>query len=303
MAAGILESDSHESCSEYDIVSPPLSTNRVIRQRMKKSIKFINICMVTYNRLEFTKQAIASIEKFTDYPYKLNIIDNKSEDGTGKYLQSALKKGLIHRLLLLDQNIGIARASNLGWHMEPDALAFIKFDNDIVIQKPGWLSAMIKVFEAIPRIGILGYNFEPRSYPEVNSNGVVVRIKPVGAIGGACTMIPKRTEKKIGYWCEDYGLYGEEDADYTCRVRLSGMLPAYMQDERVGFHLPAGRAASINVQAQAKDGMEETLHRQYRLWKDAQRRKNAQPDSVFHRNISEYKSGRRSCRIGLPYLR
>lgn len=263
---------------------------------------FVHICMVTFNRLDFTKQAIASLVKFTDYPYILTVIDNKSDDGTPAYLGSLHKKKLIDRLILLDSNIGIAPASNLGWHLEPDAKAYVKFDNDIVLAKKGWLSAMVNVMEAVPQIGMLGYNLEPFSYPLVRSQGVSYRLKEKGAISGCCVMIPKRVNEKLGYWIEEYGLYGEEDADYAWRVRLAGLQCAYMEDEHIGSHLPAGRQAVIYETAEARDGKEEVVDREYRLWKDAQRWKNVKPGGLFHQNIKAYQDGIRSLFIDTkPY--
>ncbi len=267
-----------------------------------KSKGFVHICMVTFNRLDFTKQAINALMKFTDYPYVLTVIDNKSDDGTQAYLQSLHKKKVIDRLILLDSNIGIAPASNLGWHLEPDAKAYVKFDNDIVIEKKGWLSAMVKVMEAVPQIGMLGYNLEPFSYPLVQSNGVSYRLKEKGAISGCCVMIPKHVNEKLGYWIEEYGLYGEEDADFAWRVRLAGYICAYMEDEHIGSHLPAGRQAMIYETSEARDGKEEVVDRQYRLWKDAQRWKNVKPDGLFHRNIKAYQDGTKSLFIDTkPY--
>lgn len=235
--------------------------------------KYANICMVTYNRLNFTRQAIDGLIKFTRYPHVITVVDNNSQDGIKEYLQELHRKGIIKNLVLLNKNIGVAKASNLAWHLGPDAEYYIKFDNDIVIQKPDWLDEMVKVIEAVPEIGVLGYNFEPFSYPIVNVNGYKIRPKKAN-IGGACCLIPRRTWKRLGYWFEDYGLYSEEDADYGLRIQLAGLMNAYMEDEGIGIHLPAGKAAFINPYSlTAEDGVEEIEDVSYRQWKDEQRRK------------------------------
>ena len=46
---------------------------------------YVNIGIVTFNRLEFTRQAIASIVKYTSYPYVITVVDNDSNDGTKEY--------------------------------------------------------------------------------------------------------------------------------------------------------------------------------------------------------------------------
>ena len=157
----------------------------------------------------------------------MTVVDNGSTDGTREYLQGLKKEGIITNLILLDENVGVAKASNLAWSQEPEAEYYMKFDNDIVIQKPNWLERMVEVIDASPDLAMVGYNFEPKSYPIQIINGQQVRPK-TGNLGGACVLIPKRTEKKLGFWCEDYGLYGEEDADYGVRINLSGLKHAYM---------------------------------------------------------------------------
>ena len=253
--------------------------------------RYVNICMVTFNRLEFTKSSIASILQYTCFPHVLTVVDNGSTDGTVEYLQRMKKEGIITNLILLKDNVGVAKASNLAWSQEPDAEYYMKFDNDIVIQKPNWLQRMVEVIDDSPALAMVGYNFEPNSYPLQSINGQRVRPK-IGNLGGACVLIPKRTEQHLGFWCEDYGLYGEEDADYGARINLAGFQHAYMEDEQIGVHLPAGRAAFIDpVTSIAEDGIEEHQHADYRKFKDRQRHVNMQGRAK--ENFKQYDLGRK----------
>ena len=45
------------------------------------------LLMVTYNRLELTKQTLDSIFKNTKTPFELVIVDNASTDGTVEFLK------------------------------------------------------------------------------------------------------------------------------------------------------------------------------------------------------------------------
>jgi len=255
--------------------------------------RFVNIGMVTFNRLEFTKRSIPALLEHTDFPYALTVVDNASTDGTREYLAALKQLGVIKNLVLLDENVGVAKASNLAWSQEPNAEFYLKLDNDIVIEKPGWLRKMAEVLEAVPKIGAVAYSFEPRSYPVIEAAGQVIRPKPGGTLGGACVMIPKRTERALGCWCEDYGLYGEEDFDYGIRILSKGWINAYMEDEDIGFHLPNGRAAVINdATMDAKDGLEEVVDREYRQFKDGQRREQVL-SGKRDRYEKEYRSGQR----------
>ncbi|MGP0595140.1 glycosyltransferase [Nitrospira sp. T9] len=254
--------------------------------------KYVNIGMVTFNRLEFTKQAIAALFQHTCFPHVITVVDNGSTDGTPEYLLALHKQGFISNLILLPANVGIAKASNLAWGQEPEAEYYLKLDNDIVIQKPGWLSRMVEVIDRIPELGAIAYNFEPVNYPICEMRGLPLRPK-IGNLNGACTLIPKRTHQILGFWCEDYGLYGEEDADYGLRMQLQGLQNAYMEDEQIGLHLPAGRAAHIDVQTlKATDGIEEKTFAEYRAFKDESRRKNVQ--DIAKKNWEDYQAGVKS---------
>jgi len=258
---------------------------------------YVNIGVITFNRLDFTKQAITSIVKYTSFPHVITVVDNGSQDGTQKYLKELHKTGIVKNLILLEQNIGVAKASNLAWLQEPKSLYYLKYDNDIVIQKNNWLSSLVTVIDAIPELGVIGYNFEPVSYPLQDIRNHRIRVKEEGNIGGACFLIPKRTENILGYWCEDYGFYGFEDVDYSFRVKLAGLMNGYMEDEEIGIHLPAGKAPKIDGRTwRASDGIEEVKYEQYRNFKDLNLQKSI-ISGIINKNFDEYVNRKRSLYI------
>lgn len=264
---------------------------------------YVNIGMITFNRQMFTRQAIASVIKYTDFPYVLTVVDNASKDGSREYLHLLHAQGVIDNLVLLEENVGVAKASNLAWHLEPDATYYLKLDNDIAIRKPGWLGNMVHTIDKCSSIGVLAYNFEPTSYPVSRVEGIPLRIKPSGNLGGACMLVPRRTWEILGDWCEDYGLYGEEDRDYGFRVSLAGLLNAYMEDENIGDHLPAGKAALISPSTlSATDGMEERSETDYRYWKDEQRSKHLTLLGAWERNAFAYSNGQRPLRVASRFV-
>jgi len=250
--------------------------------------------MVTYDRIAFTRKAIDALIRHTHHPHVLTVVDNASRDGTQAYLRELKRKGVIRNLLLLPENIGVARASNLAWSQEPAAAHYLKLDNDIVIQKPGWLDMMVDVIDRLPELGAVGYNFESSSFPVQDVRGCRIRPK-AGNLGGACYLVPRRAHERLGFWCEDYGLYGEEDADYSARLTLAGLKNAYMEDENVGIHLPGGKAGQIDLQSYTTDDPGELdSHLDYRLWKDRMRREHWSPNGAFVRNQAAYEQGTRS---------
>lgn len=196
---------------------------------------YVNICMTCFNRLSLTKRAISSILEKTTYPYILTVMDNNSKDGTKEYLKDLFDKKLIDNLLLFNENIGVAKASNLGWQCE-NTDYYLKFDNDIEIQDSNWLSTMVDVIDNVQELGNIGCNVENNSYPITIYNNYSVRMKHSN-IGGACFLIPKRTEQLLGYWNEEYGLYSEEDYDYGWRIVASNLVNGYIENEKAAIHL------------------------------------------------------------------
>lgn len=240
--------------------------------------------MVTYNRLEYTQKSIASIIDNTVFPYVLTVVDNGSADGTQAWLRKQKRRGIIKNLILHPENKGYAYAANDGWEAE-DSDYYVKVDNDIIIQKKGWLSGMIEAIDNCPEVGVIAYNFEQHSYPIIKIGGYKLRVK-VGNLGGCCVLIPKRTYQLLGYWCEEYGLYGEEDGDYGFRIKLAGLLNCYMEDENIGLHLPDGRAAIIDDALNIISSEDE----RYKTFKNEQRKLAVKRVAV---NFEAYRIGLR----------
>jgi GT2 family glycosyltransferase len=232
---------------------------------------FVNIAMVTYNRLEFTKTAIESILQKTHYPFYLTIVDNNSVDGTQDYLKNLYNKKFIKNLILLDKNVGVAPAANLAWQME-DVDYYMKYDNDMQMLKDNWLNDMVVAMNTIPKLGMLGYNVEPYNFHISEENGIKLRRRE--CIGGAISLIPRKVWEDIGYWNEEYGAYGEEDVDYGLRVNASGHFCAYMEDNEMVLHLQSPRENDDKV---------------YRKWKDDCRSNNT---DKFNANTQKYIHGK-----------
>lgn len=265
--------------------------------------KFVNICVITYNRFEYTQQVFDALFNYTDFPYVLTVIDNGSIDRTVDYLRFLHQRNLIKNLILFDSNVGVAKAGNVGWICEQEADYYIKLDNDVVMQG-AWLADMVKVCDAIPQLGAVGYNVESCSFPLSTTNGYSIRIKEQGNLGGACILIPKSIHQKLGFWCEDYGLYGEEDADYGQRINCAGLINVYMENEDLAFHLPSGTNAGINpIDFRAIDSCKEYLHGDYQRWKDQARHQNVFGNTVYNYNINGYQSGTKSLYVESRFVR
>jgi len=197
------------------------------------------IMMVTYNRLKLTKETFELALNTAGKKFNLVIVDNGSTDGTVEWLRERKSNifGQFLTLVILPENKGIAYGRNAALKAAreayPETKYFCTLDNDIGIRE-GWLTDCCEVVEHVPRIGMCGVNLEGNTYPQakvkLNGRPFTIQIKPRGNLGAVCTVFTKEVQKKVGYFCEDYKLYGHEDADYGFRIRMLGMGLAYLDE-------------------------------------------------------------------------
>lgn len=245
---------------------------------------------VTYNRLELTKRMLTSLYQTVDVPYRLIIVDNGSTDGTVEFLQEMEKistlqteNGLHMPYMTLDihyfeKNMGIAVGRNQGLKLadkyQDPWLATV--DNDVELPQ-GWLKECIEIIEANPNYTI-GVNMEGVAYPVISKNGKNFQNKTAGNLGTAAAVFNRRLHQLIGFFCMDFGLYGEEDADFFFRARVGGFQCGYI--ERAGNHF----------------GIGELDTGEYRKFKDGCRTNNI---TNFQKKCYQYLGGKQS--IYIPF--
>ena len=253
----------------------------------------VNITMVTRNRLALTRLCLEALAAKTAHPHRITVVDNASDDGTGEYLAGMLRDGLVDTLIRLPRNAGVAVAANLGWDAW-DAPYYLKCDNDIYVQREDWLAEMVALAKGNPEAGAVCRRFS--SYlelvPRVLASGGTVDVSE--DLTGGCALIPRRTHRLLGYWNEDYGLYGSEDTDYGIRCLLSGLVVAYLPDRpdrpgtpRAAMHL--GDADSL-------------FDRGYQEFKTARRDVQWAASGLYRINLGMYERGERPLRVERKFL-
>ena len=200
-----------------------------------------SIMMVTYNRLELTQRMLRSLFQNTDVPFRLIIVDNGSTDGTIQWLQSMPQDQPLcqsYDIHLNENNLGIAKGRNLGLQIadryQDDWLATV--DNDVEFPA-GWLRECIEIMETVPKYSV-GLNMESVQYPISTIHGKTFQVKPQGNLGTACAVFNRKLHQEIGFFCTEFGLYGEEDADFFFRARIAGYRLGYLL--KPGIHFGEG---------------------------------------------------------------
>lgn len=105
------------------------------------------------NSLDVLNVCLKSIKNNTKIPYDLLVFDNGSCREVKEHLKNAQQNGDIQYLVLSDRNIGKAGAWNFIFGSAPGEL--IAYSDADIYHYPGWLSALIQVYETFNNIGMV----------------------------------------------------------------------------------------------------------------------------------------------------
>lgn len=241
------------------------------------------IMMVTYNRLDLTRQTLDSLFASTDYPFHLYVVDNASSDSTVEFLHQICAEKLSENGFLKaytikknDVNQGIAYGRNQALQLTQNEEWLSTIDNDVCLPH-GWLTEAIDIIRKNPKFGAIGVNMEGVSYPIITLNGKEFQKKLNGNLGTACTVFSRKLHKMIGFFNCEMKNYGHDDADFFFRARVVGYELGYIKEN--GQHLGEG----------------ENDKGEYREFKNTWHKNNLQQ---FYDNCRLYLNGKKSVYIG-----
>lgn len=113
----------------------------------------VDIVVISWNSLEYLKCCLDSLNKYTDdISYRLIVIDNGSQDGTGDFLDRLQCRNILIRKN--KRNLGYPKGLLQGYRLSTSD--FVCLMNDDVVASPSWLSKLVKVMKKNCDIGILG---------------------------------------------------------------------------------------------------------------------------------------------------
>lgn len=184
--------------------------------------------------LPYTKACLRSIEKHTNAPHKIIVVD----DGSGQKTQDFLKKQERIEVIRNKKSQGFPFSSNQGASKVKSDF-FIIMNNDVEVTD-NWLTMLLDTMKANQRIGVLGpktnrisgpqqdpnarYSSmaEMQKYAETIRNRKPPRLEFWPRIVFFCVLIRTALYKQIGGLDENFGLGNFEDDDYCLRATLTG---------------------------------------------------------------------------------
>jgi glycosyltransferase involved in cell wall biosynthesis len=166
----------------------------------------MNVCIVvvTHNRLEYTRKAIARLLEDPNEQFDLYLWDNASTDGTPEYLKDVVKDPRIVEVVLSKENVGQTGAMNYVWSKTKTELVG-KLDNDCLVT-PGWTRILAQAHKDIDMLGTvacwhfpLKYFDEKRAAKKICTfNGHKIFVHPQTC--GSGFIIKKKTFEFLGLW-------------------------------------------------------------------------------------------------------
>lgn len=201
------------------------------------------ICLVTYNRLDYTKRTLQSMRHALgeNLDYYLVVVDNASADGTQEYVKKLERRKIANAYILNGENYYPGKACNMGWERglkfyEPTHL--MRLDNDMHFEK-GWFERVEDYFNAIPELGQLGLDHEAIEHPSAELrkrtiNGMTINEWP-GCVGGPSIITKKIWDLGIRWpelrWNDERNSAAQEDSAFSREIQNAGYLVGHTQEE------------------------------------------------------------------------
>jgi GT2 family glycosyltransferase len=212
--------------------------NALVRGVSLEREPVVSIIVPIYNQVQHTLACVESILCWgAEAAFEIIIADDCSNDPVLRHVLDSLK-GI--RIIRTPQNLGFLRNCN---HAAGHARGrFVLFLNNDTLVLPGWLDALLAVFDTFPDAGLVGSKF---LYPDgtVQEVGGIIwsdatacnygryrdprvadlnYVRPTDYISGASIMLPVDLFSRLGGFDERYAPAYCEDSDLAFQVRANG---------------------------------------------------------------------------------
>ncbi len=104
----------------------------------------VSIIILTYNAPRYVKITLDSIITTTEIDYEIIVVDNASRIKTKKILLNYFNKGVINKLLFLDENTFFAKGNNIGSKLcDINSTHILLLNSDIKVNNKDWLKVLV----------------------------------------------------------------------------------------------------------------------------------------------------------------
>jgi GT2 family glycosyltransferase len=181
----------------------------------------ISIVILSYNRLDHTKDCLRHIRENTTKNYEVIVVDN----GSNKEVIDWLKDQPDIRLILNKENKGIPIGRNQGMRVaKGDYICTL--DNDMFVGKD-WDNILCSNLEGLPKAGIVGINgnsvenYNPLIFSPPDKSKSV---NECDVVPGGFVLFRRDMLQRVGYLDEDMPneKFWHEDLGFCHRIRTAG---------------------------------------------------------------------------------
>jgi GT2 family glycosyltransferase/glycosyltransferase involved in cell wall biosynthesis len=196
------------------------------------------IVIVSYKNLEYIWLCLESIWEKTLYPnFEVIVVDNASGPDVVDYLKTAAEKEPRLKVILNEENLGFARANNIGIEAAGACEYVVLLNNDTIVTRR-WLPRLIEYLqnEAIGMVGPVTNNIGNEAKINVSYQGAegvddfaekyvrenAGRSFDIPMLAMFCVAMRRGLLDQIGMLDEQFRIGMFEDDDFALRVRGAG---------------------------------------------------------------------------------
>lgn len=206
-------------------------------------------------RSEFTRMTLDSLMITVDWnKNRLIVINNNSYGITKELISDRVRYNNSGNLITLPENIGTARAINIGIKQRKPGEHVIKIDNDVVIDREGWVEQLEEAVAREPKIGQIGLKRKDcwettwHENPGNRSELIMLPHEPgqrwilverVKHVIGTCVLHSSALLDKVGYLYQP-GLYGYDDTLMSARANVAGFMTCFLSHIEIDHIDPGG---------------------------------------------------------------